>query len=125
MIRRPPRSTLFPYTTLFRSNKDDSNFKYLEERIKGKVISVSLKKDADLSLKNFPLKLKLPGDYNLSNALQAAAVGKVLGIEGQVIKQALEKFENLTGRMEKIPNKKGLQIFIDFAHTPNGLKQAL
>src|SRR3712207_7906860 len=23
MIRRPPRSTLFPYTTLFRSNVDD------------------------------------------------------------------------------------------------------
>src|SRR3712207_9594994 len=23
MIRRPPRSTLFPYTTLFRSDKDD------------------------------------------------------------------------------------------------------
>src|SRR3712207_7768852 len=23
MIRRPPRSTLFPYTTLFRSPKDD------------------------------------------------------------------------------------------------------
>src|SRR3712207_9286519 len=24
MIRRPPRSTLFPYTTLFRSQKNDS-----------------------------------------------------------------------------------------------------
>src|SRR3712207_7760040 len=24
MIRRPPRSTLFPYTTLFRSHKQDS-----------------------------------------------------------------------------------------------------
>src|SRR6266480_7073146 len=24
MIRRPPRSTLFPYTTLFRSDLDDS-----------------------------------------------------------------------------------------------------
>src|SRR3712207_8737994 len=24
MIRRPPRSTLFPYTTLFRSEKSDS-----------------------------------------------------------------------------------------------------
>src|SRR2546425_7320030 len=23
MIRRPPRSTLFPYTTLFRSHRDD------------------------------------------------------------------------------------------------------
>src|SRR3712207_8201872 len=26
MIRRPPRSTLFPYTTLFRSSCDDSMF---------------------------------------------------------------------------------------------------
>src|SRR2546422_8130193 len=25
MIRRPPRSTLFPYTTLFRSNARESN----------------------------------------------------------------------------------------------------
>ena len=25
MIRRPPRSTLFPYTTLFRSNEDEEN----------------------------------------------------------------------------------------------------
>src|SRR2546430_8279807 len=25
MIRRPPRSTLFPYTTLFRSNASDSD----------------------------------------------------------------------------------------------------
>src|SRR3712207_7538964 len=24
MIRRPPRSTLFPYTTLFRSRRDDA-----------------------------------------------------------------------------------------------------
>src|SRR3989475_4747199 len=26
MIRRPPRSTLFPYTTLFRSTRQDSAF---------------------------------------------------------------------------------------------------
>src|SRR2546430_7418969 len=26
MIRRPPRSTLFPYTTLFRSRKNPSSF---------------------------------------------------------------------------------------------------
>src|SRR2546426_3591371 len=26
MIRRPPRSTLFPYTTLFRSRRDISHF---------------------------------------------------------------------------------------------------
>src|SRR2546422_6003500 len=30
MIRRPPRSTLFPYTTLFRSNKEEVARPYLE-----------------------------------------------------------------------------------------------
>ena len=36
MIRRPPRSTLFPYTTLFRSDCDNKpnveikNFKYVK-----------------------------------------------------------------------------------------------
>src|SRR3712207_7705061 len=29
MIRRPPRSTLFPYTTLFRSNNPDAKETYL------------------------------------------------------------------------------------------------
>src|SRR2546427_8296089 len=28
MIRRPPRSTLFPYTTLFRSETEDEYFDY-------------------------------------------------------------------------------------------------
>src|SRR3712207_8282898 len=30
MIRRPPRSTLFPYTTLFRSNAGSSSTSYIE-----------------------------------------------------------------------------------------------
>src|SRR2546430_10301661 len=30
MIRRPPRSTLFPYTTLFRSLMSDGNTKVLQ-----------------------------------------------------------------------------------------------
>ena len=29
MIRRPPRSTLFPYTTLFRSEKTENRDEYL------------------------------------------------------------------------------------------------
>src|SRR5207249_5514555 len=28
MIRRPPRSTLFPYTTLFRSSRSSAGFRY-------------------------------------------------------------------------------------------------
>src|SRR5260221_5168078 len=33
MIRRPPRSTLFPYTTLFRSHPKDSEFGLPDRRV--------------------------------------------------------------------------------------------
>src|SRR3712207_8440981 len=33
MRRRPPRSTLFPYTTLFRSGVDDVQFVHAEEAV--------------------------------------------------------------------------------------------
>src|SRR3712207_9383935 len=33
MIRRPPRSTLFPYTTLFRSNLDEATVSEIESRM--------------------------------------------------------------------------------------------
>src|SRR2546429_1019210 len=38
MIRRPPRSTLFPYTTLFRSGGSDADQKFLAEQ-KGQFIA--------------------------------------------------------------------------------------
>src|SRR3712207_8386849 len=33
MIRRPPRSTLFPYTTLFRSRRDGASLKAWEPQV--------------------------------------------------------------------------------------------
>src|SRR3712207_8311326 len=34
MIRRPPRSTLFPYTTLFRSAHEEALSQYAHERLR-------------------------------------------------------------------------------------------
>src|SRR5256885_10866936 len=42
MIRRPPRSTLFPYTTLFRSSDDSLDF-VADERRLGKAIAADLR----------------------------------------------------------------------------------
>src|SRR2546429_6677509 len=39
MIRRPPRSTLFPYTTLFRSEASDNDKAWLREKIRVSVMS--------------------------------------------------------------------------------------
>src|SRR3989442_1970302 len=47
MIRRPPRSTLFPYTTLFRSPAElrflDERLKQLEARTAGKTSAKELR----------------------------------------------------------------------------------
>src|SRR2546430_11558078 len=40
MIRRPPRSTLFPYTTLFRSKFDTKKLNALAVRLHGRPIGV-------------------------------------------------------------------------------------
>src|SRR5690348_18259808 len=38
MLRRPPRSTLFPYTTLFRSVRLGVNPKYADQMVRGSVV---------------------------------------------------------------------------------------
>ncbi len=106
-------------------NKDDENYSQLKKLVQGKVVDVSIKNPADLTLKKYPLTLKIPGEYNLSNALQTLAVAQVLGVETKKAVKTLESFTSLDGRMEEIPNKKGLTIMVDFAHTPNGLEKVL
>lgn len=90
----------------------------------GKQITFGLK-NGDFNQKEIKLKLQIPGDYNIENGLAALGVAFALGIDRKVAVAALEKFEGISGRMEEVKNSKGIKIFVDFAHTPNGLKQAL
>lgn len=69
------------------------------------------------------INLKMPGVFNVSNALAAASSAFALGIDLQTIKKGLENVWQLPGRMEYVPNNKGIDIIIDYAHTPDGFKQ--
>lgn len=92
--------------------------------LQGKVITFGLDK-GDFNQRQIKLNLSIFGKYNIENALAALAVAFVLGIDKKIAQKVLENFSNLKGRMEEIENKKGIKIFIDFAHTPNALEQAL
>ena len=92
--------------------------------IKGKIITFGLD-EGDFNQKELKLKLKVLGDYNIENALASLSVAFALGIDRKVAQKALERFNGITGRMEEVKNNKGLKIFIDFAHTPNGLESTL
>ena len=106
-------------------NGDESHFDKLVAKTKGKVVSFGFSNEANFSPKKFPLKLKMLGEYNLLNALSAAAASQSLGISSVVIKSVLRNFSNLKGRMEEVENNRGIKIIVDFAATPNGLTQAL
>lgn len=91
---------------------------------KKKIYTFGLQK-GDFNQKEIKLSLKVPGDYNLENALAALACAFVLNIDRKVAQKALEQFHGIVGRMESVENNKGVKIFIDFASTPNALEQAL
>jgi UDP-N-acetylmuramoyl-L-alanyl-D-glutamate--2,6-diaminopimelate ligase len=106
-------------------NRDENHYSVLAKKTKGKILSFGMKNKADYNPKTFPLKLRLPGEYNMLNGLAASAVAQSLGIPRLQIQKSLSSFNGLKGRMEQISNKKGLKIVVDFAHTPNALEQAL
>lgn len=70
-------------------------------------------------------KLKIPGDYNILNALAAASVGEMLGIPKIAIKKALENFQGIAGRFEDVVIGRDFRVVIDFASTPHSLEQVL
>ncbi|NCA94251.1 MAG: UDP-N-acetylmuramoyl-L-alanyl-D-glutamate--2,6-diaminopimelate ligase, partial [Sphingobacteriia bacterium] len=67
--------------------------------------------------------LNLPGRFNIENALAAISIGIIYGVKAEKIKIALEKIKNISGRMEYVPNNRGLNIIIDYAVTPDSLKK--
>ena len=68
-------------------------------------------------------QIKLPGLFNLENALAATSVGLAYGIKGKIISQALAKIAGVPGRMEYVSNERNLKIIIDYAVTPDSLEK--
>jgi UDP-N-acetylmuramoyl-L-alanyl-D-glutamate--2,6-diaminopimelate ligase len=106
-------------------NLDEANIAAILPKLTSKVITYGHQAAADLNPKIFPLKLKVPGKHNLANALAAAAACQQLGIEDKIIQASLESFTSLEGRLEEVPNSLDIRVFVDFAHTPNSIKQVL
>jgi len=71
------------------------------------------------------IDLSLPGLHNVYNALAAATVSFEENISLPLIKRGLENLKRIPGRLEPVENREGFKIFVDYAHTPDGLKKVL
>ena len=71
------------------------------------------------------VKFRLPGNFNVYNALAAATVALVNNINITVIKDALEKASAIPGRFESIECGQKYNIIVDYAHTEDSLEKLL
>ena len=74
--------------------------------------------------KLYRTRLNMLGEYNIYNALAAATCGELLGA-GKGISPGLYQLKNVCGRLQRVQHSSGLHIYVDFAHTPDGLEKSL
>lgn len=69
--------------------------------------------------------LPLAGRFNVYNALAAIALCADKGIPLEIIAQHLSTFSAVPGRLQRVNNALGIDIFVDFAHTHDALENTL
>jgi len=74
-------------------------------------------------INNSEFTLKIPGIFNVENALAATCVGLGEGIELETVKAALAKIKGVPGRLEAVKNDLGAHIIVDYAVTPDSLEK--
>ena len=65
------------------------------------------------------------GQHNLSNILAAVATGLALNIPAATIKEGISELTSIPGRLQKIENGLGFQVFVDYAHTDQAMRSLL
>lgn len=71
------------------------------------------------------ISTRLKGIFNSDNILAAVTTAWKFNIDDIVINQALGAVENIPGRFQAVDQGQDFQVIVDYAHTPDGLKQVL
>lgn len=72
----------------------------------------------------YKVKNGLLGRFNVYNCLSAAAAVCLIGVSPKNAVDGLNKIKSVSGRLERVYNK-DFSVYVDYAHTPDGLFNAL
>lgn len=124
-------------------NSDDDWAQFMKENAKGKVVTYGINSQSDLKAENikldfdkveysltsngesFDIVYNVIGRFSVYNSLAALAVGIIMKADMKRAVKAVAETGNVKGRVEKIKNSRGINVLIDFAHTPDSLKNVL
>jgi UDP-N-acetylmuramoyl-L-alanyl-D-glutamate--2,6-diaminopimelate ligase len=71
------------------------------------------------------VRLPMVGEFQIENALVAAGLAIATGSDPEAVFAKLELLEGEKGRLERVAERNGALIFIDYAHKPDALAKAL
>lgn len=121
------------------TNLDDKNGGFMMQNTKAKVYSYALKTVADYKVKvlekqftgtllkvnDLEVWTKLIGEFNAYNLTAIYATAELLGLEKLDILTIISQLENVSGRFEYTISKDNVTAIVDYAHTPDALKNVL
>lgn len=102
------------YTYALKSYAD-YRAKILENQFNGQLLKIGDKE----------VWSKLIGDFNAYNMLAIYAAADLLGLEKLEILRLLSELENVDGRFQYYISKERITAIVDYAHTPDALKNVL
>ena len=128
-----------PKTAFALTNADDKNGPVMLQNTKARKYTYALKTIADykaqilenqlqgllLKINNQELWVKLIGNFNAYNLLAIYATAEQLGLEELEILQLLSTLESVDGRFQYLVSEGKITAIIDYAHTPDALKNVL
>jgi len=65
------------------------------------------------------------GQINVYNILGAAATAFSLNIDLEIIARGIKRLTHVPGRLQTVENRRGLSLFVDYAHSPDALENVL
>lgn len=120
-------------------NKDDKRGQIMLQNTKAEKKTYSLKSMTDfkaklvsntihgleLEIDNRNVWFRLIGDFNAYNLLSVYAAAMLLGEDSDTVLTALSSLIGAQGRFEQVANNSDITAIVDYAHTPDALKNVL
>jgi len=121
------------------TNIDDKNGLVMCQNTKAKIVTYALKSHADykayilenqlsgllLKVNDHEVWVKLIGSFNAYNVLAIYATAELLGLDQMEALQLVSELESVSGRFQYLISQKNITAIIDYAHTPDALKNVL
>lgn len=121
------------------TNLDDKNGPVMVQNCRGDVKSYSTRTISDykarivethldgmiLEFNNREFSTMLTGRFNISNLLAIYGAAVELGKEGEEVLRMMSTLKPVSGRFETLRSPEGVSAIVDYAHTPDALKNVL